>query len=104
MGAAQGKRKEDDMSEKFTPGPWVADFDTELETPYWLVAEVNGIEIVAATDGDEAADARLIAATPDLYGALEKAVEYNSETYEPDEPWWMSEAKAALAKARGDHE
>jgi len=54
------------------------------------------------------ADARLLAASKDMYEALRQAVDYSAQAHEPDEPWWMREARAALAKADGreggDHE
>ncbi|HCI30085.1 MAG TPA: hypothetical protein DE117_07935 [Fervidobacterium sp.] len=60
-----------------------------------------------ADEGNEDVISALIAAAPDMYKALEKAVE---EYGKPGGPWnvpsepgsWITLAKAALAKARGE--
>lgn len=59
------------------------------------------------SEGNEDVISALIAAAPDMYKALEKAVE---EYGKPGGPWnvpsepgsWITLAKAALAKARGE--
>lgn len=59
------------------------------------------------TEGNEDSISALISAAPDMYKALEKAVE---EYGKPGGPWnvpsepgsWIALAKAALAKARGE--
>jgi hypothetical protein len=93
-----GERKE-----KFTPGPWVADgvivyADVGIQ-PH--IADLSGY-----TDQPEA-NAHLIAAAPELYAALEKAV---ADYGKPGGPWnipsepgaWINMAQKALAKARGE--
>lgn len=79
-------------SNKFTPGPWliipggdewnqgrIATIEpapeTMLEINYWTVAEVNNRR------HESAANARLIAAAPDLLYALEQMI-YNEEQIE----------------------
>jgi hypothetical protein len=68
---------------KHTPGPWVADLETypvmvRSQTETWpLVDELGNEEeragVFVANTGDNAANARLIAAAPDLLEALQSA-------------------------------
>lgn len=91
------------MSEnKWTPGPWmwdgnVWDYDKENEAP-WLVAEGHSPVITGDLHCSEA-NADLIAAAPDLYAALEDALQY-LQHHLPDEV--LAPHRAALAKARGE--
>jgi hypothetical protein len=74
------------------------DFATGESVPHWIFSP-------AEHHGDQEADARLIAAAPELLEALELAV----EQYERDYPGlsenpqyaciWYQKAKAAIAKA-----
>lgn len=80
------------MSEaKFTPGPW-------------LVSELAGFEVFASGFGRgelvaqvfmQPENARLIAAAPEMYEALEKLLD------DPQCPTCQAQARAALAKATG---
>ena len=111
------------MSAKHTPGPWaVRDDGMDYACPiidspsvgrgyYASIAtatqrdphprEGGGIPIATAR-----ANARLIAAAPDLLAALEKAVERYGK---PGGPWnvpsdpgtWIADSRAAIAKAKG---
>ena len=96
------------MSEKFTPGPWEADFiDRDYPSgdfDYWevyCVPEDRALcDVHGALDRD-AANAALIAAAPDMYEALEYihselVVKTDGENY----AYHMIEA--ALKKARGE--
>lgn len=88
----------------FTPGPWVAG----KEIGY---GQLNGIQIrdgrgyvaaVVVADVTELyqsreANARLIAAAPALYEALDAALAVHGDSYS-----WGPQAKAALAQARGE--
>lgn len=92
---------------KFTPGPW----RTERPDPdcNWLSVIIGDCKPIAEVtyDGLEASNAHLIAAAPELYQALEKAVNYYGRT---GGPWnvpsetgtWLAMAQAALQKARGE--
>jgi hypothetical protein len=52
------------------------------------------------SEADHEANARLIAAAPDLLAALEWAVDTaDAEQYEAD---WYADARMAIAKAKGD--
>jgi hypothetical protein len=85
-----------------TPGPWTWDRD---ET---AMQEFRGYSIsVPANDGsrvvlippeciEDEADARLIAAAPDLLAVLEDLMTYDETTAKSEE------ARAALAKAKGE--
>ena len=111
------------MSAKHTPGPWIVRDDGMdyvcpiIDSPsvgkgyYASIAtatqrdphprEGGGIPIATAR-----ANARLIAAAPDLLAAMEKAVEHYGK---PGGPWnvpsepgaWISDARTAIAKAKG---
>lgn len=89
-----------------TPGPW---FPTKV-SDYNEVARIgrawNISTMLALADfGDVDADARLIAAAPDLLAALQALVAeldgpgkpYSSDSYAP--PHFIETAKAAIAKA-----
>lgn len=95
-----------------TPGPWEASFveESPLACARWIVLGpkpaankpgnvVCDIEICgeqAATDKEvAAADARLIAAAPDLLIACEAAILF------VDDPYAAKLLRAAIAKARG---
>lgn len=93
---------------KITPGPWaVAIHDdapvvlTDTERP-WVIADIRAFETSKEDDG--LANARAIAAVPDMIAALKAIVQWHDEAEKhgqkvgPD----IDEAKAALAKARGE--
>lgn len=88
----------------FTPGPWVV----ELADDAYCIANVGNLVIMPCggkVKHDNAeADARLIAAAPDLLEALEMIVaEADSYTARTGKPVynWLDQARAAIAKARG---
>ena len=101
------------MSAAHTPGPWIVrDDEMDYACPIIDSASVGRgyyASIATATQRDPhpregggisiataRANARLIAAAPDLLAALEKAVE------RCDEPEaWSADARAAIAKATG---
>jgi len=97
------------MKEKFTPGPWKADCDC---FPIMIRAEKMDPDChqdwVCNVGGDQA-NARLIAAAPDMYEALKACIkEYGTRWGEHDElcpPDAQSDtirlAIASLAKADG---
>lgn len=88
----------------FTPGPWVI----EKAADAYCIASVGNLVIMPSSgkvkhDNTEA-DARLIAAAPDLLEALEMIVaEADSYTARTGKPVynWLDQARAAIAKARG---
>ena len=104
------------MSEQtqHTPGPWTA--VPCIREGYWIAVNKQPFSVVATLDeegrygaieGDNAeANARLIAAAPDLLAVVEEAIERYGK---PGGPWnvptdpggWMDRAKAAVTKARG---
>lgn len=94
-----------------TPGPWKLDGVMAMDSPLWIVSipgEQARIEIADYSSESEA-NARLIAAAPDLLEALEDmvfladgamaAANRDGAEYRPDEE--LRDAKAAIAKARG---
>ncbi len=101
-----------------TPGPW------EWLTLFGsseLVAYIKGETFlngqprykITADDGSacgeynaiidpDSPDARLIAAAPDLLAALEEAVEWDGHDETGEPAVWLSQARAAIAKAKGE--
>lgn len=103
------------MSAAFTPGPWVADSAPQHAAAYWYIlagSDVDGTPIVATvrldtTDGpprsEAEANARLIAAAPDLLQACEDAL----RVFVSEGHGHYREAetlRAAIAKATGGTE
>jgi hypothetical protein len=80
---------------KWTPGPWtVAPFTSNPQ--HSSVAARD--DVTVAEVFDRPADARLIAAAPDLYAALEAFMRLGTM----DDQAAIDAARAALAKARGE--
>ena len=111
------------MSAKHTPGPWIVRDNGEgwvcpvIDSPN--IGKGYFASLATATQRDPhpregggistttaRANARLIAAAPDLLAALEKAVGHYGK---PGGPWnvpsepgtWIADARAAIAKAKG---
>lgn len=84
---------------KHTPGPWEHVGDGDVMAPFdatdkWYVA----IAYDGLPDGQHEANARLIAAAPDLLESLEAVIKVADRDTDV-----FNRAKAAIAKARGDH-
>ena len=88
-----------------TPGPWAI----LPNTPHFVRAmhPADGMQPVATVyhfDGELAANARLIAAAPELLEALEAVLpdlEHYVATHGPGPDKRLAAARAAIAKARG---
>ena len=94
------------MSEsKHTPGPWTATISQTSEGgDFWSVYGADDISIVYITlrkRQELAANARLIAAAPELLEALEGLCAEVDE-HELGNPDVLRTARAAIAKARAD--
>ena len=84
-----------------SPAPWTAKDarnDMSVDHPYWSIVDANG-DIVARVEQQRSPqaewdNARLLAAVPDLYAALDALL------LQPDEAN-RDKAAAALARARG---
>jgi hypothetical protein len=104
------------MTDKHTPGPWVAQPD--LFDGYFYIEAASGAVIAEvfpwqAGDMDGAgeadANARLIEAAPELLEALEALIECYTISIERDGDAWRNadddesiiKARAAITKARG---
>ena len=102
------------MSEtKHTPGPWYSDTSGEYYAGH--VVRHNGVLIcrmatpINARAGKVAANARLLAAAPELLAALEAILDGRDLTEPPKamtqaHRHWvlLDKARAAIAKARGE--
>lgn len=94
------------MSDKFTPGPWtVVLAKGSYQRPALVMAGDktvasclgNQLEPEATSIGEATANARLIAAAPDLLALAEGVAEYFAGTDAP----LGERARAAIAKAEG---
>lgn len=92
---------------KHTPGPWREEFVSD-KTWHKGVYDVNGNEVAlvkvksALTAQRRDADARLIAAAPDLLDALKTCLLIVEHLASESAPSTIAEARAAIAKATGD--
>lgn len=82
-----------------TPGPW------SVGGPYDHMLMTARGELIASTalmSKNHKADARLIAAAPDLLAALESITEHFRANGDPTASDLMSAGRAAIARARGE--
>ena len=85
------------MTTQHTPGPWeVCDYELGLKA-----ISTPNIKHYLATEID-AADARLIAASPDLLAALEVVREYMDHAADQFSYEDIVQIRAAIAKATGE--
>jgi len=100
------------MTAKHTPGPWIAHYCPEDGGEYSIHAS-NGIHVALSIGGtkSEAANARLIAAAPELLEALQEAENALADYIPTIERTGASlnyghsvlkKARAAIAKATGE--
>lgn len=94
------------MGAGFTPGPWLIEPQGERARGHWL-ADNAGAYVALACSRDnsrdeEDANARLIAAAPELYEALALAAEWIAEDGASLSEVAEAKIYAALAKARGE--
>ena len=84
----------------FTPGPWT--WHSEDEHPYATLDAPSGVVIDYEDSCPHEADARLIAAAPDLLEALQHLMDRVAFDGVPeDADNQFTEAEAAIAKALG---
>ena len=87
------------MSAKHTPGPWIADGSMVVETANGdCIARIDEF----APDDVVEANARLIAAAPELLDAIHAALEWAAPMKDVPKsirPEWFDKARAAIAKA-----
>ncbi|OYW47629.1 MAG: hypothetical protein B7Z36_02360 [Novosphingobium sp. 12-63-9] len=88
-----------EAEQKHTPGPWVARDDRTIAA--------NGVPLLRCYAGrNEKANARVIAAAPELLEVLQEAV---AQYGKPGGPWnvpsdpggWLDRARQAIARATG---
>jgi hypothetical protein len=94
----------------FTPGPWTSFYKAKYDEWHVAMPYGGGSQMLCplASDGIEAPDpsqreanARLIAAAPDLYEALDELLNYSGGAdHGLDDPYVVERANAALSKAR----
>ena len=91
------------METKHTQGPWYFDPETDEVTCTWR-ANKAGIAVVETgwaepLETEQQANARLIAASPDLLSALQAVADFIGGKPDAPEPFGM--VSAAIAKALG---
>lgn len=102
---------------KHTPGPWSVTSEPDEEYPVWDVGHrtVGGPldgDVLHVCDTVDEADARLIAAAPEMLEALKWAHDFAYDAYDDTKHYdktvaeWLVRCEAAIAKAEGrsDHE
>lgn len=85
---------------KYTPGPWTAHATGHARSgkpEYEIHWSADGECVAEIVHGE--ADAKLISAAPDLLEALKYALSYQPKDDSCDP--WASDARAAIAKAKG---
>jgi len=94
-----------DQVNKWTPGPWVAALDHNSRPIVWGPGTWQIADCWHTPDGKGWANARLIAAAPELYEALEEMTALASGPTGGVSAQMkrdiLAKARAALAKARG---
>lgn len=94
---------------KHTPGPWSSDWqfivanDPNGVHPDIYIAEISESddEGRVASDEQQQANARLIAAAPELLKALEDALAYMVDYKKCQNEGLLNDMRAAIAKAKG---
>jgi hypothetical protein len=92
------------MSE-YTPGPWVLYADTPSVDPNWhIVTNASRMRVVCnvhiePSNAVDLANARLIAAAPELLAALRKLIDFQAETKHAVPLVYLEAARAAISKA-----
>ena len=82
-----------------TPGTWVAQPHQFGGGCWWVDTRDGSIQVSMKTPNKDEANARFIAAAPDMEKALEAWLEWDGEIREGLSPPML--ARAALAKAKG---
>ena len=95
----------------FTPGPWRYRKGDNLSCPYVIRGTEGGFAVMGLSRSREEADARLIAAAPELLEALQEIVDFPMDFFDRDDAekvqitvtgWHLKKAISAIAKARGE--
>ena len=90
------------MKQQYTPGPWEVVEQDNNEDIYFIEPNVAIIERCVNDPSSDIANARLIAAAPDLLEALELIASTDPVDAALDPQRAMRVAKAAIAKALGE--
>jgi len=101
---------------KFTPAPWRVHKQEHARNELWLTVLNGSIDVThnksiatnrysALSDEENLANAHLIAASPDLYSALEAIIkQWDTPNWKLTESTgvFITQGRKALAKARGE--
>ena len=98
------------MNTQHTPAPWSVEIDHHTAAPEFIRAYVDGemydlASVLCDEIGNATANARLIAAAPDLLAALIELSDYVFDEYTASHPLCQraAEARAVIAKATGEN-
>ncbi len=85
----------------FTKGGWEAEESRLRLSADWKIRDDNGLTLakIYMHNGEQEANAHLIAASPDMYEALKEAADYMGENAYPETT--LEKARRALSKAEG---
>lgn len=91
---------------KHTPGPWAVDESRHdgcinRIKPFRHIGMASGYKVKPGDPEENEANARLMAAAPDLLEALEAFIAHGEQAFGHDFEV-MIQARAAIAKARGE--
>ena len=91
-----------------TPAPWSVEIDHSSNAPEFIRTHVDGemydlASVLCDETGNATANARLIAAAPELLAALEGLLQYTGGWDETDPTHPVVIARAAIAKAKGEN-
>ena len=96
------------MTQRHTPGPWSVEIDHHNNAPEYIRAYADGemydlASVLCDETGNATANARLIAAAPDMLDVLQAIAAdiENRARLGLDAPAWYTRARAAIAKATG---
>ena len=99
------------MSEKFTPGPWQATYDSQLQALIQIYSTEAHLPVAVLPDRGTVeampeieANANLIADAPDMYEALEDVCKGCLGKLETNCTCRVCKIGKALRKARGEEE
>jgi len=92
-----------------TPGPWLRESEINSEGSDWILVTKDYAEIVdlrlddglVVSEQEQEANARLIAAAPEMLNALRGVAERWDKDDEADDPVLGAVIRSAIAKAEG---
>ena len=85
---------------KHTPAPWEATFFAKTHAVHAKSGDC--VAVCDSATAENEANARLIAAAPELLEALIELIPLIEVTFPKQQEVWLTQARAAIAKAKGE--